>query len=47
MYFQIAFSILILFAQAKEENDLHVVFDKNYKQFFEKNEISMIFFFTP
>lgn len=47
MYFQIALSFLILYAQAKEENDLHVVFDKNSNQFFEKNEISMIFFYTP
>ncbi|CAD8132882.1 unnamed protein product [Paramecium pentaurelia] len=47
MFYQLAFSIFIIYTQAKEENDLHVVFDKNSKQFFEKNEISMIFFYTP
>lgn len=43
------FGILILFlgVLSKEENDLHVLFDKNYKQFLDKNEISMLFFFTP
>ena len=47
MFLIIAFLLIYTGSLAKEENDLQLLIDKNYKQFLDKNQISMLFFYTP